>query len=73
MHGTHTNPRICITSHSCGKKWITGCVPHMFIVGRFLYLYFSGHIRHNQLELNKNSSLFITVLEYHKGTTINYL
>jgi len=53
MHGTHTIPRICMTSHSCGQNWITGCVPHMFIVGRILYLYFNGHIRHNQLELKR--------------------
>jgi len=53
MYETHTIPRICMTSHSRGQNWITGCVPYMFIVGRILYLYFNGHIRNNQIELKR--------------------
>ena len=53
MHIPHTVPTICMTSHFLGQNWIAGCMPDIFIVGRIMYLYGNGHIRHNQLELKR--------------------
>ena len=50
-------------SHSFGQNWIAHGITYISIVGRISYLYFSGHIIYNQLELRRISLFQINLID----------